>query len=191
MQLSATPKETKRINSDYYIEGYASTFDRYSLFECMEGTVYEQIDRDAFAGAQMNDVVLLFNHDGDVLARTTNNTLGLEVNDSGLFMYADLKSTSRSRDMFESVRSGLISQMSFAFRVADEEFDETTMTYRIKKIEKVFDVSIVTNPANEFTSVSARDAEEMKRGFNKLKAERAKAKLELLKLEGECLNEHN
>lgn len=72
----------KRIDTDFYVEGYATTFDKpYLLYEWDGNKYYERIDRNALAGADMSDVIMQYNHEGKVLARLSNGTLGVEAND--------------------------------------------------------------------------------------------------------------
>lgn len=141
---------------DYIVRGYASTFDRYDLFSDGDITIYEQIDRHAFDGADMSDVIFLLNHEGMVYARNKNNTLALSIDDHGLFTETNLKSTRASQDIYEAIKTGLLDQMSFAFTVEDDEFDRSTNTRIIHRIGKVYDVSVVDRPANKFTAISAR-----------------------------------
>ena len=151
MQFRAAEEE------NYIVEGYATTYDDpYVLFE-FEGTQYkEQIDRDALLEADMRDVIFLYNHEGMVFARQSNGTLQLSSNDKGLYVRADLSSTEDSRRMYESIKAGLVTQMSWAFTVAEEDYDEKKKTRNIRKVKKVYDVSAVAIPANPNTDISAR-----------------------------------
>lgn len=144
-------------DEQYIVEGYATTWnDPYTMFE-FDGVQYkEQIDRDALAGADMSDVIFLYNHEGMVYARQSNGTLQLSVNDQGLHIRADLSSTEASRQMYESIKSGLVTQMSWAFTIADEEYDEKEHLRSIRSVRKVYDVSAVSIPANPNTDISAR-----------------------------------
>lgn len=147
----------KRYESDYYVEGYATTFDKpYVLHEWDGVKHYEKIDRNALDGADMSDVIMQYDHMGKVLARCTNNTLGIEADTKGLFCYADLSKSRAAKDLHEEIRNGLITKMSWAFRVSEDEFDRETHTRTIKKIAKVYDVSAVAYPANGATGISAR-----------------------------------
>ena len=151
IQLRASEEE------NYVVEGYATTYnDPYVMYE-FEGTQYkEQIDRDALLEADMRDVIFLYNHEGMVFARQSNGTLQLSSNDKGLYVRADLSSTEDSRRMYESIKAGLVTQMSWAFTIGDEEYDEKKHTRTIRKVKKVFDVSAVSIPANPNTDISAR-----------------------------------
>jgi hypothetical protein len=58
--------------------------------------------------------------------------------------------------MFESIKAGLVTQMSWAFTIAEEEYDEKKHLRSIRKVNKVYDVSAVSIPANPNTDISAR-----------------------------------
>lgn len=182
----------------YVVEGYASTFDTYELFE-FDGIKYlERIEPTAFEKTDMSDVVFLRDHEGRVMARTKNGTIGLSIDAHGLFTRTDLGLTEASREMFEDISVGNYTQMSFAFTVDEDEYiyneKEQTDTRVIKSIRKLFDISAVSFPANPGTDigVSARaifDGEIEKRKAERLERERRekeKKRLELrLRLEGE------
>lgn len=141
----------------YIVEGYATTYDDpYTLFS-YDGIDYkEEISRDALAGADMSDVIFLYNHEGMVFARMSNDTLRLSSDDKGLHVWADLGSTEASRQMYESIKAGMVTQMSWAFTVNADGYDERTHTRTITSVKKVYDVSAVSIPANPATDISAR-----------------------------------
>ncbi len=126
------------------------------LYEIDGIKYYEKIDRNALEGADISDVIMQYDHQGKVLARLSNSTLGLEVDDKGLFIYADLSKSQEARELYEEIKNGLVTKMSWAFTVADEEYDKETRTRIIKRIKKVYDVSAVSIPANDGTIISAR-----------------------------------
>lgn len=151
------PSQQKRIDSEYYVEGYATTFNKpYELYEIDGIKYYEVIDSHALDGADMTDVIMQYDHEGRVLARNSNKTLGIEPNNEGLFIYADLSKSSASKEMYEEIDSGLVTRMSWAFTVGEEEYNRETRTRTIKKVDKVYDVSAVSIPANADTEISAR-----------------------------------
>lgn len=150
------PNQTKRLDTDYYVEGYATTYEPYLLYEYDGTKFYEQIDRNAFDGADMSDVIMQYDHEGRVMARQSNKTLFIEPDEHGLFIYADLGKSSTSRALYEDIDSGLITKMSWAFTIAEEDYDHDTRTRLIKRVKKVYDVSAVSLPANEGTEISAR-----------------------------------
>lgn len=151
------PSQNKRIDTNYYVEGYATTFDRpYVLYE-YDGTKYSEIiDRNALNGADLSDVIMQYDHQGKVLARKSNKTLYIESNDKGLFIYADLSKSKAAQEMHEEITNGLITKMSWAFTVESEEYDRPTRTRKILKVKKVYDVSAVSIPANQDTEINAR-----------------------------------
>lgn len=141
---------------EYRVSGYASTFDSYLLYDIDGVNCYERIDKNAFDDADLSDVVFLRDHEGEVFARNKNNTLKLSVDERGLFTETDLSSTTGSREMFEGIESGLYSQMSFAFTVAEDEIEENedgSFTRVIKRMKKLYDVSAVSFPANPSTNI--------------------------------------
>ena len=150
----------KRFDTPFYVEGYASTFDDpYVLFtDPFDGTEYKEIVKpDAFTDTVMEDVIMQFDHRGRVFARMSNRTLAVEPDKHGLFVAADLKSTSNSQSLYEDIETGLITKMSWAFTVDDEEYDRAEHTYIIKKVRRIYDVSAVSLPADPNTEISARN----------------------------------
>ena len=148
----------KQFNSDYYVEGYATTFDTpYVLYEFEDGDkYYEKIDRHALDGADLSDVIMQYDHTGRVYARNSNNTLKLTADTKGLLIAADLGKTELARGLYEDISAGMITKMSWAFTVAEDSYDRATHTRTILKIKKVYDVSAVSTPANDGTSIAAR-----------------------------------
>ncbi len=147
----------KKFESDYYLEGMATTFNEpYKLFSCGGIDFFEMIDRNCLLEADMTDVVMLYDHESRVLARTTNITLILEVRPEGLFFYADLSKSDFARSLWEDVKNGLITKMSWSFSVKKWGRDEETNTDIVEKVGKVYDISLVSIPANDNTSVQAR-----------------------------------
>ena len=128
----------------------------YLLYEIDGIKYYEKIDRNALEGADISDVIMQYDHQGKVLARLSNGTLGIEPTEKGLFIYADLSKSQEARELYEEIKNGLVTKMSWAFTVADEEYDKETRTRIIKRIKKVYDVSAVSIPANDGTIISAR-----------------------------------
>lgn len=151
------PTTEKRIDTEQYVEGYATTFDKpYMLYECDGQKYYECVDRNALAEADMSDVIMQYDHSGKVLARQSNGTLGIEPDDNGLFIYADLSKSRAAQDMYEEIKAGLVTKMSWAFTVKEDSYDRETRTRTILKIAKVYDVSAVPMPANSDTDIQAR-----------------------------------
>lgn len=162
------------------IEGVACVFNQVADL----GWFTEEIDRNAFAECDMSDVVLNFNHDNNLLlARTANDSLFLYLADDGLHPRASIIDTSTGEDILKMVRNRLISKMSFAFTIGKngEKWieEEGKKPHRIiTNINRLFDVSLVTFPAYEQTSVSARNtdklAEEHKQYLERLQKQEEK-----------------
>lgn len=185
--LNPVQQGEKRLNSDYYVEGYATTFNEpYVLYE-YDGVKYmETIDRNALDGADMSDIIFLYDHEGNVLARKSNGTLIVEPDEHGLFVAADLSKSAAARNMFEEIQNGLVNKMSWAFRVREDSYDRLTHTRTIKRMQKVYDVSAVSRPANPSTDISARswldgviEAEKAER-LAAVAAERKRQKIKIL-----------
>ena len=172
------------------VEGYAAVFDSVTDL----GWMKEVIDRNAFEGADMSDIVMKYNHEDSVLpmARTRGGSLQFNVDDHGLKIRAKLPETSVNKDIFTLIKEKVLSKMSFAFTVKTEEYDYDTDTRRILAFDKIFDVSVVDVPAYESTEIYARNKEqyeedkrqyeEQKEQHRKLELEKKKA-LEILKLQ--------
>lgn len=157
MSLLLPTAANKRFDTEYYVEGYATTFDDpYVLWE-EDGVQYKEvIDRNALVGADLSDVIMQRDHTGTVLARLSNGTLIILPDPTGLFVAADLSKSVAARNLHEEISNQLITKMSWAFTVAEESYDRVTHTRRILKIKKVYDVSAVSLPANPSTDISAR-----------------------------------
>jgi len=147
------------------VTGYAALFNSDS--EQM-WNFRERIDPAAFDSADMSDVRALFNHDPNMLlARTSSGTLSLEIDNRGLKYSFDLPDTQAGRDLGELLRRGDVSQSSFGFTIAEDEWQERKndageveeTTRVIKKVHRLFDVSPVTYPAYPDTSVALRSLE--------------------------------
>lgn len=141
-----------RANEDnLIIEGYAAVFDSVTDL----GPFQERIAQGAFSDVLDDDVRLLINHDGVPLARTSNNTLELSQDETGLYYRAQLSDTQAGRDLYEMIKRGDINQSSFAFMIEEESNDADGVRV-IEKVSKLIDVSPVTYPAYQAASVFAR-----------------------------------
>ena len=176
-----------------FIEGRAIVFDSPTDI----GPFEEIISRDALRETDLKDVRFLVNHNTDMipLARSRNNnensTMQMVVGEEGLDIRADLdtENNADARALYSATKRGDISGMSFMMTVDGEEWDwenEEHPTRTITRIGKVFEVSAVSFPAYEATSLEARDNEEA--------LESAKSALESAKAEAEkseAINELN
>lgn len=168
------------------IEGYPIVFDKEAYIDCGFDGWYEKVDRNAFANTDMSDVALKYNHNDNklILARTRNGSLTLSIDDHGVFMHAELIDTTEATDVYKMVRSGLLTEGSFAFTVTDdtETVDENKAVHRtITGIGKLFDVAICPNGAyGDLTEIYARSYDLLE-SKQKDKAEALK-KCEVLRL---------
>lgn len=141
------------------LSGYAAVFDKPTN---IAGMFVEVIRHGAFrhAIASGQDVALLYNHNPDtVMARTTNGTLKLREDDTGLWFEADLDPRdSDAQRVVAKVERGNVSQGSFAFEATSERwnYDERDIPLREILETNLHDVSPVTYPAYADTSVHAR-----------------------------------
>ncbi len=158
MEMRMVPVDTNGEKS-YMVEGYASTFDPYVLLT-IDGINYsERIDPKAFENADMSDVVFRVDHEGPVYARSSAGTVEVWTDAHGLAQRTNLGKTQRARELFADIEAGNYPQMSFAFSVAEDNYDEATHTRVITRVAKVFDISAVCFPANPYTelSIATRD----------------------------------
>ena len=172
------------------VSGYASTFEEpYTLFEDNDIILREVVDKDAFADTDMSDVIMQYNHEGRVIARNSNNTLTVTPDEKGLFIKADLSGTELGRELYEEIRGGYTDKMSFGFTIdriertrTDLEDGRIDVLNRILRVSKLYDVSAVSIPANDGTSISVETRSEIDGVIEEARAERLnRAKLELKK----------
>lgn len=171
------------ISDRMIIEGYAVLFDTPQTYQYGDTTYTEQISRGALDNTDMKRTVLRYNHDDSVmaLARVKNGSLVLSIDEVGLRVWAELLDTQTNRDLYKSIRNGLIDEMSFAFTVAKDgdkwtyEDDYTKVMREITAIDTLYDVSVVDTGFYEKTSVYARALNHV----DALKEEQNKRALEL------------
>ena len=169
------------------VEGQAVTFEsETTLFKYRETEYKEVIDRNAFNEADMSDVIFNYNHSGKVVARTRNNTLRLNIDSNGLNIEARLDGTDEGRKLYEEIKGGYIDRMSFCFTIKEESYNQETHTWRVLKIDKLYDVSAVDIPAYDTTSISARSsrlavAEKEQKALERAQLQKERSKKLLLK----------
>ena len=147
----------------YVVEGYATTFDQpYTLYSDGYYELREVVDSKAFEKTDMSDVIMQYDHEGRVFARNRNKTLDLMTDEHGLKITANLGGTDIGRQLYQEIKGGYTDRMSFAFTVSDDKRERETIdgkivvTRRILGFRKLYDVSAVSTPANNSTSISAR-----------------------------------
>lgn len=165
---------------EFRVSGYATTFDDpYVLYEDRDIVVREVIDHDALMSADTSDVIMQYDHEGRVFARTSNGTLEITPDAHGLAVSADLGGTDLGRGLFQEIKGGYTTKMSWAFAVERDEWKSEIApdgrdleTRTIKSVKKVYDVSAVSLPANDATEISARSLADG--AIQRLAAERLK-----------------
>lgn len=191
--------EVKSDGEEMMVEGYASTFDDpYLLCDYDNFRVFEQVDAHAFDACDMSDVIMQYDHQGRVFARRSNNTLTVMPDAHGLLINANLGGTTIGRQLYEEIKGGYTTKMSFGFTVTGETWEdrkgedgvpETLRT--ITQVGKLYDVSAVSLPANDSTAISARSVSDG--AIERIKAERLaaekRAKVEALKARIEKIEE--
>jgi len=170
------------------VRGYASTFNQpYTLYEDDEVVIQEQVSERAFDNADMSDVIMQYDHQGRVFARMSNGTLEVTPDEEGLAIRANLGGTDIGRQLYEEIKGGYTTKMSYGYRVSGSEWERRTLEdgrlldlRTVTQVSKVYDVSAVSLPANDGTSISVRTLTDGE--VEKVKAERRAFELEKRKL---------
>lgn len=196
MTMEIRSAETEEVEQEErkIVRGYASTFNEpYTLYENDDWRFDEVVDSKAFDNTDMSDVIMQYDHEGRVFARMSNNTLTVTPDEKGLLIEADLGGTELGRQLYEEIRGGYTNKMSFGFIVDGEEVRDTkasdgkALTVRtITSVRKLYDVSAVSLPANDATSISVRtltDGEIERIRAERLEAERLELRRKKLMLE--------
>lgn len=143
------------------LSGRPILYDTPTLINDVGGSYTEIIKKGALDGADLTDVRLLYNHDlGKVPLARTPKTMSLTVDAEGLVFEAVLPDTAAAKEVYEAVKRGDLSGMSFAFTVPEggDYYDAMTNIRTIRQIAKVYECSVVPYPAYPTTSVEARGA---------------------------------
>src|ERR1035437_8957626 len=168
-RLCAFPSElraqlvTRDGKSFFEVTGYASVFNRgYEMWD-MFGSYSETVDGAAFNDtlSRSPDVAFLVNHRGVTMARTTNGSLELTKDTTGLGQHAFLNAERQDvRDLASAINDKLVTEMSFAFILEDGMWNDDCSEFRIMKVSiDRGDVSAVNYGASPWTSIEARSAE--------------------------------
>ena len=141
------------------IEGYFALYENET--ELWKGS-HEIITRGAFDETLNNDIRALWNHNTQyVLGRNKSGSLEIKADDKGLYGSIKLPKTQYAEDLYELVQRGDVDQCSFGFNILDEDLEELSSNnyrWRINKID-LHEISVVTFPAYENTTVQARSKE--------------------------------
>ena len=172
--------ETRAEDGKLRMAGYAAVFNKPSLPLPFIETIAAGAFRKTLT--ETPDVRLLINHEGLPLARTKNGTMKLYEDERGLYFEAELADTQEARDLHTLVARGDVDQMSFAFRVIRQKWNEDRTQRTLTEVSLADgDVSIVTYPAYPATSVEAREA--LKKAIAQIKEGREVSGDSLLVLE--------
>ncbi len=149
-------EETDKEDLSYTFSGYASVFDKPYGVRDSKGAYEETIKPGAFKKTlkEQDDVRFLINHDGIPLARSSSGTLKLEEDDYGLFVQADLDPNNpKVAEVASAMKRGDLNEMSFAFAPIRDDFDGDKR--EVQEV-RLFDVSVVTYPANSWAGATLR-----------------------------------
>lgn len=138
--------------------GYASVFNKPYGVRDSKGMYNETIKQGAFKKTlqEQDDVRFLVNHDGIPLARTSSGTLKLEEDDYGLFVRAELDPNNPTvAEVASAMKRGDLNEMSFAFAAIKDNFDNAGENREVNEA-RLFDVSVVTYPANPWAGAKLR-----------------------------------
>ncbi len=156
--FSAVEERKENDNNTLLFTGYASVFDKAYGVRDSKGVYEETIKQGAFKKTlqEQDDVRFLVNHDGIPLARTSSGTLELEEDDYGLFVKAELDPSNPTvAEVASAMKRGDLNEMSFAFQAIKDEFDESGQNRSVNEA-RLFDVSVVTYPANPWAGAKLR-----------------------------------
>ncbi|RMC47718.1 phage major capsid protein [Lactobacillus sp. ESL0225] len=159
-------------NGNHEISGYAVVFNQPSE----DMGFIEYISPNALDNVDLTQLMLLYGHDfNSILARADSSTLSTKIDDKGLFFVATLPDTTLGNDTYTDIKNGNIKGCSFRFDIADngdewQQDDDGTLIHIVNRIEDVPEISLVTLPAYQETSVTIqRSLQQYKKGDNNLK----------------------
>jgi hypothetical protein len=171
-----------------YIEGYFAVFN--SNYELWEGAT-ESVDEHAFDNALADDIRALNDHETHLLlGRNKAGTLELKVDARGLWGRIEINGDDRSAlDLYAQVKRGDKSQCSFGFDIIREEVrvnSDGSVHWTLKEV-KLYEVSVVSFPAYDATSVTARKMDHdhinaRKKDFEQIRNRQHQAWQEILKV---------
>ena len=180
MRCNTTEFQTREEDEGLFIEGYFSVFN--TNYEIWSGAT-ESVAPGAFSSTLGKDIRALVDHETRlVLGRNKSGTLELKEDSHGLWGRVKINpNDGDAMNLYERVKRGDVDQCSFGFQIVkeDTEFREDgSVHWTIREVE-LFEVSVVTFPAYEETSVSARrrDYDEIKKRQDEARREKIRNKL--------------
>lgn len=173
INVKTRTSEDDETKTELIIEGTPIVYETetmlfsYRSWDGYDVEVKEVIDRNAMNETDVSDVIFNYNHCGRVFARHSDKCDDLKLwdEDDGYHMRTSLWDDDEGhKQLYKDIQRSHIDKMSFAFTVAESERTETkddenkkrTVTHRIKKVAKLYDVSAVDLPAYDATEISAR-----------------------------------
>lgn len=157
LAVFSSDQDARRLETEHYVDGYAARYEPYVLYYDEDNQpVYERFEPGCFDNADMSDIIMQYDHRGKVLARNSNGSLVVEATDAGLFFAADLGRTEAARSLYDDIKAGMVTKMSWRFRCGDYYYDAPTRTLVHRTVAKVYDVAPVSIPANDDTEINAR-----------------------------------
>lgn len=197
VEIRAFNFEVRAMNDEdhgNFLEGVPIVYDSWTDL----GWYDEMIDRGALAETDLRDVRFLINHNTDMipLARSRNNnensTMQLSVDDEvgmKIRVNLDTENNADARALYSAVERGDISGMSFMFTVDSDKWENEDTDHpqrHILSIKRVLEVSAVTFPAYEATSIQARGLAEAldsaKASLESVRAEKRRVELQKQKI---------
>lgn len=173
-------------SNDMIIEGHPIVFEeRTLLFEYDGWKIFEVISRSAMDGANYEDVPLKWAHGDFIITPASTKAAGekglitISIEDMYVNMRANLLDTSGGVDLYKAIQAQVIRQMSWAFTIAKEtrteDKEKKEVTYRVEKVDRIFDFAVVDFGAYPTTSIYARrlgEWDERAKQWDELTAER-------------------
>ena len=159
--FAAVEERSDETTDTLLFTGYASVFDKPYGVKDSRGAYNETIKPGAFKKTlqEQDDVRFLVNHDGIPLARTSSGTLNLEEDEYGLFVRAELDPNNPTvAEVASAMKRGDLNEMSFAFAAMRDDFNQNGDERTVSEA-RLFDVSVVTYPANPWAGAKLRGIE--------------------------------
>lgn len=182
-EICKNAEDTNEESPYKVIEGKPIVYDTPTIITENDGFEYIEIIKSGAVQptAITRDTALYYNHDvvqAKPLARVRTGRLQLTLTEAGVSMRAEINTErSDARDLYLAIKDGDVSKMSFMFRVEEDTWDFDGMIPRrtITKIGYIHEVSAVSDPAYEATSITARSGEPIETITDAVKMARKKA----------------
>ena len=144
------------------LTGYALKFNDITTIQGRTMSWDERIAPTALDNTDMSGVLALIDHDINKMVGKTGANMTLTRDDMGLKVEIELNNSTKARDLYEDVRTGLYEGMSFGFQVAEQDVDEERDGLPLRTITEInplYEVTFTHSPAYPTTEVFARSME--------------------------------